>query len=347
MTVSRLSAAPRLVVICVPPNAQSLDISGPLDCFLEANRHRSDGPAYTVSLVAVAGGGQVRVGGMTLVPDTEFSRLEGAIDTLLVAGTPDYARAGEFSTFASWLRERARDVRRLGAVCTGAFFLGAAGILSGRQATTHWQHAAELAEACPLSEILPDAIYVADRGIYTSAGVTAGIDLALRLIEEDLGHDMAMIVARRLVVFLRRPGGQSQFSAHLAAQTARESRVASVQAWILDNIDKDLRLTVLAARAGMSQRNFARMFQAETGTTPAAFVEYARIDTARRMLEDTDAPLKRIAVSCGFTSPDTLRRAFQRQVKTGPAEYRDHFCRRLPAEKDGNGRTLSKTVSGG
>ena len=333
MTPVHKPAERRLIVICVPPAAQSLDISGPLDCFLEANRQCSDGPAYDVRLVAVDGGTQVRAGGMTLVPDTEFSRLGGGIDTLLIAGTPDYARAAEFSAFSIWLQAQARDVRRLGSVCTGAFFLGAAGILSEHQATTHWQHAAELADLYPQSEILPDAIYVADRGIYTSAGVTAGIDLALRLIEEDLGHDIAMAVARRLVVFLRRPGGQSQFSAHLAAQTARESRIASVQGWILKNIDKDLSLAVLADRAGMSPRNFTRLFQTETATTPAVFVEYVRIDVARRLLEESDAPLKRIAERCGFASADTLRRAFQRQVKTTPAEYRDHFCRRQPSAR--------------
>ncbi|WP_320177669.1 GlxA family transcriptional regulator [Roseovarius pacificus] len=333
MTPVHKPAARRLVVICVPPEAQSLDISGPLDCFLEANRQCLDGPAYDVRLVAVDGGTQVRAGGMTLVPDTGFSRLGGVIDTLLIAGTPDYDRAAEFSAFTLWLQTQACDVRRLGSVCTGAFFLGAAGILSGHQVTTHWQHAAELARIYPQAQILPDAIYVADRGMYTSAGVTAGIDLALHLIEEDLGNDMAMAVARRLVVFLRRPGGQSQFSAHLAAQTARESRIASVQGWILNNIDKDLSLAVLADRAGMSSRNFARLFQAETGTTPAVFVEYARIDVARRLLEESDAPLKRIAEHCGYASADTLRRAFQRQVKTSPAEYRDHFCRQQPTAK--------------
>lgn len=322
---------PRQIVICVPPLGQSLDVAGPLDCFLEANALASGAPPYAVRLVSVDGGMQVRAGGMTMVMDAAYRDLDGEIDTLLVAGTTDYGKAGDYRDFAAWLRAQEGRVRRLGSVCTGAFFLQAAGLLDGRQATTHWQNAAELAALCPQAEILPDAIYVADNGLYTSAGVAAGIDLALRLIEEDHGHDMAMRVAQRLVVFLKRPGGQSQFSAHLAAQTARESRIAEIQGWILDNIAADLSVAALAARAGMSARNFTRLFLAETGTTPAAFVEYARVDAVRRALEETDAPLKAIAAACGFAGPDTLRRAFLRQVKTTPAEYRDHFSRVIPA----------------
>lgn len=323
------SGRPRLVVICVPPAAQSLDISGPLDCFLEANQV-AQAPVYEIRLIAVDGRMQVRVGGMTLLMDATFPDLAEEIDTLLIAGTPDYAGAGEFPAFADWLRRQAGAVRRMGSVCTGAFFLAAAGLLEGRRATTHWQHVAELALWCPEAEIRPDAIYIEDSGVYTSAGVTAGIDLALRLIEEDLGHEAAMRVARRLVVFLKRPGGQSQFSAHLAAQTAQESRIAGVQKWILENVTADLSVTTLAQRIGMSPRNFARLFLAQTGTTPAAFVEHVRVDAMRRALEDSDMPLKAIAAQCGFSGPDIARRAFLRRVKTTPAEYREHFCRSDP-----------------
>ena len=218
-----------------------------------------------------------------------------------------------------------RTARRYGSVCTGAFFLGAAGLLDGLSATTHWQHAAELAERFPAAKVVPDQIYVEDGPLYTSAGVTAGIDLALKLIEDDHGRELALKVARRLVVFLKRPGGQSQFSAHLAAQIASEGRIQSVQHWILDHLSLDLTLTVLADRAGMSVRNFTRVFQSETGLTPSNFVEMARVDAARRLLEDTDTPLQRVASRCGFASPDTMRRAFLRQIGTGPSDYRERF----------------------
>lgn len=318
------------VVICIPPDAQSLDVSGPLDCFLEANRLMGEA-CYDMQLVSVDGARQVRAGAMTLMLDAEFAEIPEGIDTLLVAGTPRYDRADDFPVFSAWLRVRAGDVRRIGSVCTGAFFLAESGLLEGRQATTHWQHAAELATCCPGADVLPDAIYVEDGGLYTSAGVTAGIDLALRLIEEDHGHEIAMRVAQRLVVFLKRPGGQSQFSAHLAAQMAQEGRIAQVQGWILDNVSADLSVAVLAQRVGMSPRNFSRLFLAEAGITPAAFVEYARVDAVRRALEETEMPLKSIASLCGFAGPDTLRRAFLRRVKTTPAEYREHFCRSHPA----------------
>jgi transcriptional regulator GlxA family with amidase domain len=212
-------------------------------------------------------------------------------------------------------------------VCTGAFFLGAAGLLDGLNATTHWQHAAELAERFPAAKVVPDQIYVEDGSLYTSAGVTAGIDLALKLIEDDHGRDLALMVARRLVVFLKRPGGQSQFSAHLAAQITNEGRIQSVQHWILDHLSLDLTLTSLAGRAAMSVRNFTRVFQNETGITPADFVEMARVDSARRLLEESDTPLQRVASRCGFASPDTMRRAFLRRIGTGPSDYRERFRR--------------------
>ena len=174
---------------------------------------------------------------------------------------------------------------------------------------------------------MPDQIYVQDGPLYTSAGVTAGIDLALKLIEDDYGRALALDVARRLVVFLKRPGGQSQFSAHLAAQIASEGPIQAVQHWILDHLSLDLTLTALAERAAMSVRNFTRVFQAETGATPADFVEMARVDAARRLLEDTDTPLKRVASWCGFASPDTMRRAFIRRIGAGPSDYRERFRR--------------------
>jgi transcriptional regulator GlxA family with amidase domain len=319
--------ARKSVAIVVPPNAQSLDVSGPLDAFLEANRHSSGGALYEVRLVATGASRTIKAGGLSLVTDSSIFDDVRSIDTMLVAGTPDYAVAYASADFHAWLRRRAPKTRRYGSVCTGAFFLGAAGLLDGRNATTHWQHAAELAERFPAAKVVPDQIYVQDGGLYTSAGVTAGIDLALKLIEDDHGRDLALTVARRLVVFLKRPGGQSQFSAHLAAQIADEGKIRSLQHWILDHLSLDLTLDSLANRVAMSVRNFTRVFQGETGTTPADFVEMARVDAARRLLEESETPLQRVASRCGFASPDTMRRTFLRRIGTGPSDYRERFRR--------------------
>jgi transcriptional regulator GlxA family with amidase domain len=319
--------ARKSVAIVVPPKAQSLDVSGPLDAFLEANRHASGGPLYEVRLVATGAGRTIRVGGMSLIADGSIFDEAGSIDTMLVAGTPDYASAYTSTDLHGWLRRRAPRTRRYGSVCTGAFFLGAAGLLDGKNATTHWQHAGELAERFPAAKVVPDQIYVQDGALYTSAGVTAGIDLALKLIEDDHGRDLALTVARRLVVFLKRPGGQSQFSAHLAAQSAGEGKIGSLQHWILDHLSHDLSLESLAGRVAMSVRNFTRVFQGETGTTPAEFVEMARVDAARRLLEESETHLQRVASRCGFASPDTMRRAFLRRIGTGPSDYRERFRR--------------------
>ena len=313
------------IAIVVPQNAQSLDICGPLDAFLEANRQAPDKCNYAVRLLSIGPDRAVKAGGMSLVADGSIFDDEGPIDTLLVAGTPTYAQAYTEATVHAWLRRQAPRSRRHGSVCTGAFFLGAAGLLDGLHVTTHWQHAAELAEKFPAAKVAPDQIFVQDGALWTSAGVTAGIDLALKLIEDDHGRDVALSVARRLVVFLKRPGGQSQFSAHLAAQIATEGRIQSVQHWILDHLPLELTAKTLASRAGMSMRNFTRVFQQEAGMTPANFVEMARVDSARRLLEDTDKPLQRVAASCGFANPDTMRRAFLRSIGTGPSEYRERF----------------------
>jgi transcriptional regulator GlxA family with amidase domain len=319
--------ARKSVAIIVPPNAQSLDVSGPLDAFLEANRQASGESLYEVRLVATGARRTVKAGGMSLVADSSIFDDVRSIDTMLVAGTPDYAMAYNSGDFHAWLRRRAPKTRRYGSVCTGAFFLGASGLLDGMSATTHWQHAAELAERFPAAKVVPDQIYVQDGALYTSAGVTAGIDLALKLIEDDHGRDLALTVARRLVVFLKRPGGQSQFSAHLAAQMADEGKIRSLQHWILDHLSLDLSLVSLASRVAMSVRNFTRVFQDETGTTPADFVEMARVDAARRLLEESETPLQRVASRCGFGSPDTMRRAFLRRIETGPSDYRERFRR--------------------
>jgi transcriptional regulator GlxA family with amidase domain len=315
------------VGIVVPPGAQTLDVVGPLDVFREATR-QSDGRAiYDVQLIALEASGQVHTDGLTLVSDCSIYDGDRPIDTLLVAGTPHVADVAAFGDFHAWLRRRTPEMRRFGSVCTGVFFLAEAGLLAGRRATTHWEDAAMLATRYPSALVDPDKIYVKDGALYTSAGVTAGIDLALSLVEEDHGRELAMRVARRLIVFLKRPGGQSQFSQHLAAQLALESRVETIQHWILDHLAGELTITRLAAEAGMSERNFSRIFLAETGSTPAHFVEAARIEAARRLLEDTSLSLQSVAGRCGFGSPDTMRRAFIRRIGSAPLEYRDRFQR--------------------
>lgn len=322
-----MGVATKSVVIVVPDNAQSLDLSGPFDVFLEANRQAPELADYRIRTLSVKRERTVKAGGISLLADGSVLDDEDPIDTLLVAGTPDYRQAYQSGELHEWLRRRAGSARRHGSVCTGAFFLGAAGLLDGHRATTHWQHAAELAERFPKVNVVPDQIYVEDGPLWTSAGVTAGIDLALKLVEDDHGRELALKVARRLVVFLKRPGGQSQFSAHLAAQIATEERIQSIQHWILDHLPLDLTLNTLASRCAMSVRNFSRVFLQEAGTTPADFVEMARVDAARRLLEDTDTPLQRVASGCGFANPDTMRKAFLRRIGTGPSEYRERFRR--------------------
>ncbi|MEX1199998.1 MAG: GlxA family transcriptional regulator [Methylophaga sp.] len=313
------------IAIVVPPKAQPIDISGPLGAFREANRQSDKTVFYDVKLLSVDCSRHVEIDGMTVTADFSINDVDFDIDTLLVAGTHDYRQAFQLPDFQNWLSHHAPKSRRYGSVCTGAFFLGEAGLLNGRKVTTHWQQVEELAARYPEAEVLPDSIYIQDGPLCTSAGITAGIDLTLKLIEDDYGRELAMKVARQLVVFLQRPGGQSQFSAHLAAQTATESRIQAIQHWILDNLTADMSLTALASKVAMSVRNFSRVFQHEAGRTPADFVESARVDAARRLLEDSDAPLQKVATACGFSNPEIMRRTFIRRIGVSPSDYRSRF----------------------
>jgi transcriptional regulator GlxA family with amidase domain len=264
--------------------------------------------------------------GLRLAVDATVATHRTRIDTLLVAGSPDSEDMATDAQLQAWLRRQSRSVRRYGSVCTGAFVLGAAGLLEGKRVATHWNAIAQLAAAYPSACVEADAIYVKDGKLFTSAGVTAGMDLALAMVEEDHGRELALQVARQLVMFLKRPGGQSQFSAHLAAQTSERSRVRAVQDHILASLTDDLSIPALASRAGMSERSFARIFRSETGTTPAAFVEHARIDAARRLAERSDMPAKRLAAAVGYANVDGFRRAFGRRLGVSLAEYRRRFA---------------------
>jgi transcriptional regulator GlxA family with amidase domain len=246
------------------------------------------------------------------------------IDTLLVAGGEGAETASADPALIDWVRGRAAEARRVASVCTGAFVLAAAGLLDGRRAATHWKYCNSLAERFPAVRVEPDPIHVCDGGVWTSAGVTAGIDLALALVEEDLGRSVALAVARYLVVFLKRPGGQAQFSAALARQAA-DDRFGALHEWINRHLASDLSLSALAGRAGMSERSFSRRYSEATGLTPAHAIERLRVEAARRLLSDTRLPMKRIAQRCGFGSEETMRRSFLRLLAATPQDYRIRF----------------------
>lgn len=315
----------KAIAIVVPPNAQLLDVSGPIDAFMEANRQSGGIANYELSMVAMSANKVMRIGGASLVADDSIFDEDRQIDTLLVAGTSDYVLAYECADLQAWLRRRVQMVRRRGAVGTGAFFLGAAGLLDGMSATTHWQHTAELAERCPAARILSDHIYVEDGTLYTSAGATAGISLALKLIEDDHGRKLARRVARSLVVSFKRPNGHSQFSTHCGTEDVNEDRIEAVQHWILDHLSLDLTLNIVAGRAAMGVRHFTRVFQRETGTTAGDFIETARVNAARQLIEESDMLLQNVASRCGFANADVMRQAFRRRIGVIPSSYRERF----------------------
>ncbi len=315
----------RRVVIVVYPGVQTLDVTGPAEVLRAATLMRPS--AYDVT-VAARDQGPLPTSTVSLMPDGRLEDVEsGPIDTLIVAGGTGTRAAEDDERLVDWLREAARRSRRVTSVCTGAFLLAKAGLLDGRRATTHWASCADLAARYPAVTVEPDPIFVRDGNVATSAGVTAGMDLALALVEEDLGRQTALDAARWLVLFLQRPGGQAQFSAQLAAQTADRAPLRELQGWIPDHLDQDLTVPALARRALMSDRNFARAFRRETGLTPGAYVEAARIERARIALETSDLPVEEVARRAGFGTVETMRRAFRRQVGVSPADYRTRFRR--------------------
>jgi transcriptional regulator GlxA family with amidase domain len=263
--------------------------------------------------------------GLVLTGTETYRTLRGPIDTLLVAGGTGVENAAQDEKLLLWLGKTAQRVRRIGSICTGAFLLASAGLLDGKRAATHWKWADKLANQFKHTTVDPDPIYIRDGNTYTTAGVTAGMDLALALVEEDLGSPMALQVARELVLYLRRSGGQSQFSAALSLQASDRKQIEETRSWILDHLEQDLPVEKLAAKAGMSPRHFARVFQKDTGTTPAHFVERLRVETARRRLEESRDKLEKVANDCGFGSSQTLRRSFLRVLHVPPNDYRRRF----------------------
>jgi len=348
-------AATRRVSMLAYPGAQILDITGPLEVFSRASRWLKDhagrpNDAYVVEIIGLERGPFRVSSGLSLVADRAYHEVrdddDPGIDTLLVAGGVGTHRHDRDPRILDWLKQQATRVRRLGSVCTGAFFLAEAGLLDGRTATTHWSECDDLARRFPRLRVEPDTIYVHDGPVYTSAGVTAGIDLALAMVEEDHGRDLALATARALVMFLRRPGGQAQFSAQLAVQFAEHEPLRELQAHILEHPDTDLEVASLARRVAMSPRNFARVFAREIGVTPAHFVTSVRVETARRRLEESSDDLEAICEGCGFGSLESMRRAFLRLVGTPPGQYRERFNRHHPrAAGVVNGRLATRRSS--
>ncbi|MFJ3202173.1 GlxA family transcriptional regulator [Streptomyces sp. NPDC086989] len=320
----------RNVLVVLYDGVQSLDVTGPVEVFAAVDRFPGRaGTGYAIR-TASPGGAPVRTSsGLTLVPDGDLDdAVPGPGTTVLVPGGQ---YRGDFEPrLTAWLRAHGDGAERLVSVCTGGLLLAEAGLLDGLRATTHWYACERMARDYPKVTVEPDPIYVRDGRVATSAGVTAGIDLALALVEEDHGRELALAIARHLVVFLRRPGNQAQFSAQLAAQTAQRDPLREVQQWITEHPGSDLSVESLAARARLSPRHFARAFQAETGVTPGRYVERVRVEHARRLLEDTGDGVAQISRACGYRTPEALRRAFVKTLGQPPAEYRRRFGHHLP-----------------
>lgn len=326
--------APRRVVMVAMPCSEVVEVDGALDILYYANevlaRARASDLGYAVEVVSPVT--TVRAwAGLRLVADRSYRPVRGAIDTLIVTGVDGPEDARRDQDLIRWLARTAPRVRRLVGLCTGSYVLAEAGLLDGRRATTHWMDCDELARRYPNVTVEPDPIYVRDRGVYTSAGSTAGLDLVLALVEEDFGRRVALQVAQRMVFFLKRPGGQAQFSALLSTQIAEREPLRDLQAWILEHPAADLSVDVLARRVAMSPRNFFRIFVREVGMTPGRFVERVRVEAARRLLEETSRGVPDVAAACGFGSPETMRIAFRRTLGVSPKRYRSGFSTVAPS----------------
>jgi transcriptional regulator GlxA family with amidase domain len=326
--MAKLATLPpsRVIEILTFPLAQLLDVTGPLQVFASANDQMVEAgaaPPYVLRVVAPNGQGVTTSAGLGIMA-APLSAVTSELDTLMIAGGQGVQAASADPVLVEWVRRRAKRARRTASVCTGAFLLAASGMLDGRRAATHWSFCAEFARRYPAVRVESDPIYLRDGPVWTSAGVTAGIDLALALVEQDLGRRIALAVARYLVVFLKRPGGQAQFSAALSLQMA-EDKFGALHDWMTRHLDRHISLPALAHQAGMSERSFSRHYVQATGMTPARAVERMRVESARRLLSESRLPVKRIAQRCGFGSEETMRRGFLRLLATTPQDYRSRF----------------------
>lgn len=313
------------VAIVLFPHVQSLDVAGPLDVFSEANRFVGQGEGYTIVTIGAAPYPILASNGMPLGARFDLSDAPLQFDILLVPGGPDLPVSAQMPHVSAWLHKATPLAGRFGSICTGAFILGHAGLLDGKQVATHWSHAQQLADLFPEAQVQADRIYVRDGSMMTSAGVTAGIDMALALVAEDHGSAIALAVAKRLLVVAQRQGGQSQFSPYLNAPADDESPVAKIQRYVMEHIGEPFSVERLAEVVAMSPRSFARVFARDAKVTPAEFVQRARIDAARRLLEGSEMAIKAVAWHCGFGSAARMRLIFSQRLGVTPTQYRDSF----------------------
>ena len=321
----------RHIVIIAPPNTSLLDVAGPMEVFSKATDYinmymQNLTGTYTLHVVSTESSKIVQTSaGLPIVSEGSIESINYEVDTVLVSGIPNAPDNMVDTATLNWLREHANTIRRVGSICAGAFILAEAGILDGRRATTHWRVCDKLARCYPKVKVESDPIFVKDGPIYTSAGISTGMDLSLAMVEEDFGRDIALAVARQLVLYLKRPGNQSQFSIILTHQKVDYQPISDIQDWIMDHLDEELTIEILAEKASMSPRNFARVFLRESGITPAKYIEKLRLETARRRLEETRLTLDEISNECGVGNADALRRLFLRHMKTTPSDYRRSF----------------------
>ena len=313
------------LTLVVLDGVQALDVAGPLDVFAEANRFLPAHEHYDITLVGGHAGSVSCSSGLEFKVDCGYQDFLGESDLLLVSGGPHFHDYRPEPEFLSWLAARAHGATRFGAVCNGVFLLAHAGLLAGREITTHWDHAARLSTLFPDANVRPDKIFVRDGNLFTCGGVTAGIDLCLALVAEDWGHELAIKVAKRLIVYIRRDGGQSQYSPYLAVGPNEDSLVARVLKYVTDHISDALTIEAIADAVGVSRRTFSRAFAKHANVTPSVFVDQVRIDHARKLLEETDVPLKTVAFRSGFNNTTQMRMIFSRQLSTTPKLYRERF----------------------
>jgi transcriptional regulator GlxA family with amidase domain len=313
------------VAIVLFPDVQSLDVAGPLDVFAEANRFIPAGDGYRIVTIGAAPYPILASNGMALGAQVEIDEAPDQFDVVLVPGGPLLPDADAMPSINRWLKAAAPKAERYGSICTGAFILGHAGLLDGKQAATHWSHAQQLADRFPLARVEPDRIYVRDGALITSAGVTAGIDMALSLVAQDHGAAIALAVAKRLLVVVQRQGGQSQFSPYLTEAGGDDSPVAKIQRYVMEHIAEPFSVERLAEVVSMSPRSFARIFARDASVTPAEFVQRARIDAARHLLEGSDMVIKAVAYHCGFASAARMRLIFSQRLGVTPTQYRERF----------------------
>ena len=323
----------RKIAIIAYPGVDILDLAGPMEVFGFANLNLLQQqiitqPAYQTEILAEKPGVIKSIFGLDILAHRAYSEVNEEIDTLLIPGSADMQAIMHDPLLPQWIAKIAPKVRRIASICSGAFLLAEAGLLKDRRATTHWYFSKQFSTAYPDIKVDSNRIFICDENIYTSGGITSGIDLTLALVEEDWNRELALQIARLLVMFLQRPGGQSQFSSFLISKAPKHKEISDLQAWIIANPSADLTVEILAGRLSMSPRNFARTFLAETGVTPAKFVELVRIDSARHYLESSDLSVERVAETAGFGDAERMRRTFLRHLGVNPQNYRYRFSTR-------------------